>query len=102
MHLSGSALYQKPADAPAIQLPMVKEKIVKSKGTLYNDPHQSRDGVPTVYENMLADSLERAFAKGIATLPELVEYLNQSGPVAPNGVPWTEESYCSEMKRLGE
>lgn len=80
---------------------MLKEKDVKDTSTLYKGPHQSRDGAPSVYENMLADSLERAFAKGISTLPVLVAYLNQFGPVAPNGELWTEESYSSEMQRLG-
>lgn len=81
--------------------PIFKETTVKTPSTLYKDAHQSRDRAPTVYENMLADSIERAFANGITTLPELVVHLNQSGPPAPNGDLWTEEFYCSEMQRLG-
>lgn len=68
---------------------------------LYNETHQSRSGEPTVFENLLGDSIERAFAQGIHDLDGLVAYLNQAGPSGPNGAPWTPESYTQEMARLG-
>ncbi len=68
---------------------------------LYNETHQSRTAPPTAYENLLGDAIERAFAQGIHELDALLAYLNQSGPSAPNGQPWTARSYQQEMARLG-
>ena len=68
---------------------------------LYNETHQARTAMPTAYESLLGDSIERAFAMGIHDLPGLVAYLNQAGPSGPNGQPWTPESYAQEMARLG-
>lgn len=69
--------------------------------TLYNETHQNRSAPPTAYESLLGDSIERAFAAGIHDLEGLVAFLNQGGPAGPNGQPWTPETYCSEMARLG-
>ncbi len=68
---------------------------------LYNETHQNRGGPPTSYENLLGDSIERAFAQGIHDLDGVVGYLNGAGPSAPNGQPWTSASYQQEMARLG-
>ncbi|MBV8620337.1 MAG: hypothetical protein JOY84_15840 [Curvibacter sp.] len=68
---------------------------------LYNETHQHRLAEPTAYENLLGDSLERAFAQGIHDLPGLVAYLNQAGPSAMNSQPWTPASFEQEMARLG-
>lgn len=68
---------------------------------LYNETHQARTAAPTAYESLLGDSIERAFAQGIHDLPTLVDYLNKAGPGAPNGLPWTQESYEKEIARLG-
>lgn len=67
----------------------------------YLEPHQARTAPPTPYEDLLGDSIERAYANGIHDLNALVGYLNQFGPFAPNGVPWTEEVFTREMARLG-
>ena len=67
----------------------------------YNETHQSRSAPPTAYENLLGDAIERAFAQGIHELDALLNYLNTVGPSAPNGQPWTAESYQQEMARLG-
>jgi hypothetical protein len=67
---------------------------------LYNETHQSRTKVPTSYESLLGDSIERAFAAGIVDLPDLVDHLNKTGPSGPNGQPWTSETYQQEMARL--
>ena len=67
---------------------------------LYNETHQSRSKAPTAYENLLGDAIERAFAAGIHDLEGLVRYLNESGQSAPDGRPWTSESYQREIARL--
>ena len=66
----------------------------------YLEPHQARERAPTLMEDLLGDSIERAFAAGIHDLPGLVQYLNTAGPSGPNGQPWTSESYQHEMARL--
>lgn len=68
---------------------------------LYNETHQSRSAEPTVFESLLGDSIERAYAQGIHDLEGLVAYLNQAGPSGPNGAPWTPETYTTEIARLG-
>ena len=68
---------------------------------LYNDIHQTRSAEPTAHESLLGDSIERAYAAGIHDLEALVAALNRSGPPAPNGEPWTGETFKKEMARLG-
>ena len=68
---------------------------------LYNETHQQRSAEPTAYENLLGDSLERAFGQGIHDLEGLVAYLNKAGPSAANSPPWTPASFEQEMARLG-
>lgn len=68
----------------------------------YLEPHQARQRAATLHEDLLADSIERAFGEGASTLPELVAYLNRSGPGSENGEPWTEQSFQALMQRLGQ
>ena len=68
---------------------------------LYNATHQQRAAAPTAYDSLLGDSIERAYAQGQHSLDGLVAYLNEAGPAGPNGQPWTAQSYCDEMARLG-
>jgi len=68
----------------------------------YLNPHQARTRQPTSFEDLLGDSIERAFAAGIHDLPGLVGYLNRSGPTCPGGDAWTEEAYRATVKRLAE
>ena len=68
----------------------------------YIEPHQARMRPPTTYEDLLGDAIERAFGAGHWELDALVSYLNQSGPLGPNGAPWTAETFQSVMKTLGE
>jgi hypothetical protein len=70
-------------------------------GKLYNETHQTRSNEPTAHESLLGDSIERAYAAGIHDLEALVAALNRSGPPAPNGEPWTGETFKREMARLG-
>ena len=66
---------------------------------LYLNPHQARTRVPTAYEDLLGDSIERAFAAGIHDLDGLVAHLNRTGPSCPAGT-WTEQTYRAEIARL--
>lgn len=61
---------------------------------------QTRDRIPSDFENALGDALERIFEDGIEGLAEIVERLNRDGP-APNSGEWTEKTFQAEMKRLG-
>ncbi|MDR2332791.1 hypothetical protein H9K76_11935 [Diaphorobacter ruginosibacter] len=68
----------------------------------YLEPHQARTRMPTLFEDLLGDSIERAFGEGVTTLPELVAYLNRVGPSGERGEAWTEEGFQALMKRLGD
>ena len=67
----------------------------------YLEPHQARERAPTTFEDLLGDAIERAFAEGAYTLPELVASLNRTGPSGENGQPWTEQGFQALMARLG-
>lgn len=67
----------------------------------YLEPHQARLRTQTPYEELLGDAIERAFGAGIDTLPALVAQLNETGPSAENGQPWTEASFERAMATLG-
>jgi hypothetical protein len=67
---------------------------------LYVNPHQARTREPTQYETLLGDAMERAFGQGLWELDQLIAYLNQGGPLAPNGQLWNEASFAAELKRL--
>jgi hypothetical protein len=66
----------------------------------YLEPHQARKHAPTQYENLLGDAIERAFAQGFHTLPELVRYLNEAGPGPQSADMWSESVYAEEIARL--
>jgi hypothetical protein len=68
----------------------------------YLEPHQARQRPPTTFEDLLGDAIERAFGAGRWELEALVEYLNKSGPLGPNGAPWTSDTFQSVMKTLGQ
>jgi len=67
----------------------------------YLEPHQARTRKPTAYEDLLGDSIERAYAAGHHEIDALLGYLNQAGPLAPDSQPWTPERFTTEMARLG-
>ncbi len=66
----------------------------------YLNPHQTRRHLPTQYEDLLGDSIERAYAAGIHDLTGLVAYLNRSGPQCETGEVWSEQSFQVEIARL--
>lgn len=67
----------------------------------YLEPNQTRDGSLTPYEAKLAGIIQQVFADGHYELPALVQGLNDHGSLAPNGQPWTEQAFRTEMSRLG-
>jgi hypothetical protein len=67
----------------------------------HHNSHQTRTTPPTLDEDLLGDSVERAYSQGLHQAAGLVSYLNQCGPAAPNGVTRTEQMFAAEMKRLG-
>ncbi|MFF0627431.1 recombinase-like helix-turn-helix domain-containing protein [Streptomyces sp. NPDC004296] len=67
----------------------------------YLDPHQSRTREPTPYEYKLAATLEEVFTKDGHELADVIRGLNGRQVNAPDGTPWTEESFRAEMHRLG-
>lgn len=68
----------------------------------YLEPHQSWKAPPTEYEMKLAGAIEEIFGRRIHDLPGLLTELNATGITAPDGAPWTEETFISEMNRLGD
>ena len=70
---------------------------------LYLVPHQARKREPTAYENLLGDSLERAFGSDVIELEGLVAYLNDHGPQPQDSSHmWTADMLAAELKRLGD
>lgn len=64
------------------------------------EPHQARTSEPTAYENLLGDTLERAYASGITDLEPLVAFLNEQGPQPLITDLWTPDVLKDELKRL--
>ena len=68
----------------------------------YLDPHQARKRPNTQFEELLGDSIERAYGNGVTQLPELLAHLNLAGPPCPlTSGEWPEDSYKTLMARLG-
>ncbi len=68
----------------------------------YLDPHQARKRPNTQFEELLGDSIERAYGNGVTQLPELLAHLNLAGPPCPlTSGEWTEDSSKTLMARLG-
>ncbi|MDR1969478.1 MAG: hypothetical protein LBQ32_12455 [Burkholderiaceae bacterium] len=66
----------------------------------YLEPHQARRRPPTVYEDLLGDAIERAYAAGVHDRAGLVEHLTRRGPASPSGKTWTEAIYREEIAAL--
>ena len=66
----------------------------------YLEPHQALKATPSPYENLLGDSIERAFAADAADLQALSVYLNEHGPEPRTGLAWTPEVLSAELARL--
>ena len=63
--------------------------------------HQTRAAEPTAYERKLAGAIEEVFGSGRHDLAGLVTGLNDMGVLGPGGAPWSEESFRTEIQRLG-
>ena len=74
---------------------------IEKPGQSPNIVWQTRSSTPTEYENQLADALQQIFDADVVELGDVVRRLNEMGIKAPYGDAWTEESFRSEMKRLG-
>jgi len=68
----------------------------------YLQPHQAQKRPGTVFEDLLGDAIERAFASGVDNLPELISCLNRTGPACKDGKPWTEEIYLKIVRDLAD
>jgi hypothetical protein len=67
------------------------------------EPHQARKRPNTQFEELLGDSIERAFGNGVTELPDLLAHLNRAGPPCPLTTgEWTPDAYTTLMARLGE
>jgi hypothetical protein len=66
------------------------------------NPKQAQKRLPTSYEVLLGDAIERAFGAGHWGLDALVASLNKTGPLAPNSEAWTTESYTAEIAKLAK
>ncbi|MEO1225999.1 MAG: recombinase-like helix-turn-helix domain-containing protein [Pseudomonadota bacterium] len=62
---------------------------------------QTRAAPPSAYENALGDAIETAFGEGHYDLAPLVARINELGVMSPEGTPWTEDRFKTEMARLG-
>jgi hypothetical protein len=67
----------------------------------YLDPHQSRTGEPTAWQQELAAAIESVFSRGAYQLDELVAGLNASRARPPGGGSWTPENFTALMRELG-
>jgi hypothetical protein len=70
--------------------------------TRHLNPKQAQNRLPTSYEVLLGDAIERAFGAGHWELDALVTALNKTGPMAPNSEPWTAQSYTAEIAHLAQ
>ena len=68
---------------------------------MVNIVHQTRAASPTDYENELGQALEEIFSDNVIELENIISRLNEMGVQTHSGAAWTEESFRSEMKRLG-
>jgi hypothetical protein len=67
----------------------------------YLQPHQAQTRPPTPYEDLLADSLERAYGQQHHEVGAIVKFLNEVGPEPQTAPQWTEAVFLDELKRLG-
>jgi len=68
----------------------------------YLEANQSRVRQANPYELKLAGALSEIFASGSHELPAIISGLNNLGLNAPDGHPWDETRFRSEMRRLGD
>ena len=74
---------------------------IEHPGQVINIVHQTRATPPTDHENELGQALEKIFSDNVIELEDIVSRLNEMGVQTQSGAVWTEETFRSEMKRLG-
>lgn len=67
----------------------------------YLVPNQTRTGPLTPYDDKLAGAIRQIFQTGTHDLDGLVAGLNRIGIHAPDGQPWTAESFSHDMSVKG-
>jgi hypothetical protein len=77
----------------------VKQERIEKPDEVENLAWQTRRADPTEYENRLGDALEQVFAAGAEDLAAVIRGLNDLGCLAPDGKPWTEETFKSWMSK---
>ncbi len=58
--------------------------------------------VEVAYRRAVADALERVLDQGAETLADIVSGMNDLGVTERDGSSWSEETFESEMRRLGQ
>ncbi|GAA0507691.1 hypothetical protein N5K27_27215 [Pigmentiphaga sp. GD03639] len=81
--------------------PHAGQGVVEAPGQGVNLRWQSRESVPTDFENALADAIESAYLAGARTPQQFAEHLNAAGVAMPSGRDWSAASLEQEMSRLG-
>lgn len=64
--------------------------------------NQTRTADVAPYDEKLAGAIEEVFGSGRHDLPGLVDGLNELGLLAPDGEPWTEQTFTDEMRKRGQ
>ena len=67
----------------------------------YLVPNQTRSGPNTPYDDKLAGALREIFRGGGPSLDAVVSGLNGMGIHAPDGNPWTSETFTAAMRVKG-
>ncbi len=65
-------------------------------------PHQTRPPSWPLELTEFADALEAVLATGKHDRPAIAAGLNERGPTAPGGLPWTEASLRARLRELGK
>ena len=75
----------------------MKRERIEKPDEIENVVWQTRAAEPTEYENRLGDALEQVFATGAEDLAAVIRALNDLRCLAPDGKPWTEETFKAWM-----
>ncbi|WP_019203603.1 recombinase-like helix-turn-helix domain-containing protein [Tsukamurella sp. 1534] len=75
--------------------------MIHTDDSQYLEPDQARTAPNTPYDDKLAGALREIFASGAHALDAVVSGLNGMGIHAPDGNPWTGESFTAEMSVKG-
>jgi hypothetical protein len=74
---------------------------IEDPSAIVNVPWQTRPAPPTEFELSLCEALTGIFGAGVEELSDIVAELNKRNVKSPDGSDWTEDSFQTEMKKLG-